>query len=153
MQFTAHLSHQKGFTLIELVIVSAIAVVLAEMLAQNFIAQMPTYRLNGAARWIAADLMTARAQAVSRVHNVTVSFPNNHAYTIWRDVDKDGVIDADEVESKDIQSTYQDVSLAATDNPMFNSRGGANTQTTITVTNASGSKLITINTAGFIKVQ
>ena len=152
MQFTAHLSNQKGFTLVELVIVTAIAVVLAELLALNFIGQMPTYRLNGAARWVAADLMAARAHAVSRILNVTVSFPNNHAYTIWRDADKDGVIDTGEAETKDIQTSYHDVTLTATDNPTFNSRGGINTPATITVTNASGSKIITVNTAGFIKI-
>ena len=153
MQFTAYLSNQKGFTLVELVIVSAIAVILAELLAQTFIAQMPTYRLNGAARWVVADLMAARAHAVARVHNVSVSFPNTHDYTIWRDVDKNGVINTGEAHTKDIQATYHDIMLSATDNPTFNPRGVTDTPTTITVTNASGSKIITVNTAGFIKVQ
>ena len=54
----------------------------------------------------------------------------------------------------DIQSEYSDVTFAVSgSNPMFNGRGTTNGSTTITVTNSSGFKTVTVSPTGNVKIN
>ncbi len=55
---------QAGFTMLELVIVSAILAIMAAIAVPNYLTYIPKARLNGAARMVMVDLMAARMNAV-----------------------------------------------------------------------------------------
>lgn len=147
--------NHRGFTLTELMIVVALMAILAAIAVPNIIAQMPKYRLNGAARQVLGDLVAARMQAVSQNNETKVFFLDNHRYMILDDDDNDGTADTGEAtQTKDIQADYYDVTFSpipGTD-PVFQPRGTASNMTII-LANSSGTKTITISTAGRVKIN
>ena len=60
------LQKQKGFTIIELLLVVAILAILGKLSMPYFTATIESYRLNGAARRVAGDLRLAQSLAVSQ---------------------------------------------------------------------------------------
>jgi type IV fimbrial biogenesis protein FimT len=146
---------QRGFTLVEMMIVVALAAILAAIAVPNIMAQMPKYRLNGAARQVLSELMAARMQAVSQNNEAKVFFLDNHRYMILDDDDNDGTADTGEAtQTKDIQTDYHDVTFNPIPgiNPVFQPRGTASNMTII-LANSSGTKTITISTAGRVKIN
>ncbi len=115
--------------------------------------QLPQYRLNGAVRQIRADLLSARAQAVKQGNEVRVFFTDSQHYDILDDDNNDGNADPGEaVESRSIREEFAGVVIESNRNPIFNPRGTASSFGTITVSNASGEKAITISITGRVKV-
>ncbi len=79
-----------GVTLLEIIFVTAILGILAELVAHNFIANTPKYRLNGAARRVAMSLMEARNRSLQQSVNTEVEFlDQGKSYSIWYDFDYD----------------------------------------------------------------
>jgi Tfp pilus assembly protein FimT len=146
-----HLRNNAGSTLLEIVLTTLIMGFLAEVVAMNLLSQMPQRRLNGATSQIAWDFMGARMKAIKLRRNVTITFVDNHTYTIWIDANKNSVTDSGEQEVKNIHTKYHDVNFTSTNNVVFNSRGASNNISTITLTNSRGSKVIVIKISGFIK--
>jgi len=145
---------QSGFTLIEMMIIIAIMGIFAGIAIPNYLSYMPKHRLNGAARQVMGDLMSARMQAVSQNNEFKVFFLNNHEYQILDDDNNDGNIDGGEwTQIKDIQSEYSDVTFSnVTADPIFRPRGTAY-GTTITLTNSAGSKYVKVATTGRVKID
>ena len=139
----------------ELVVVIAVLGILAAIAVPGFVSQMPRYRLNGAARQAMGNLMGARMKAVNLNRRVKVFFFSSHEYRICDDADKNGtVVDGEgDVETKDIQREYHDVTISSTNNPIFFPRGTATNLATVTLTNSSGSKNITISIAGRVRIN
>ena len=145
-------SANKGFTILEIVIVVTIFGIVAAIAIPNMIGQMPRYRLKGAARQIMGDLMWARMQAVSQKNEFKIFFVNDHEYKILDDDDNDGKADSGEwTEIKEIRNRYHDVSISMTANPIFFPRGSASIGT-ITVINPGGSKKVKIHLTGRVKM-
>jgi len=146
---------QSGFTLIEMMIIITILAVFAGIAVPNFLSYMPKSRLNGAARQVMGDLMGARMKAVSQNNEFKIFFSaNGHEYTILDDDDNDGTADGGELtETKDIHPEYHDVTIGFNNNPIFSPRGTATNLPTITLTNTSGSKSITISSAGRVRIN
>jgi type IV fimbrial biogenesis protein FimT len=148
---------QSGFTLIELLVGCAIFGILTAIAVPRFVAFQPGFRLNGATREIYAELMRARGLAVEQNNNYLVSIPNNHTLSILDDNDNSGAQNGGEVVTTvDIQLSYADVTFAkggGQPDPTFLPRGTTLGNTTITVTNSSGSRTISVNVTGVVKIN
>ena len=148
------IENHKGFTLVEMMIVIGTIAVITGIASLNYLSMRPGMRLNGAARQVMGDLMDARMNAVNQNNKYRVFFMNDHEYKILDDDDGDGTEDAGEQSKiKNIQSNYPGVTFSATGNPIFSSRGTADSTATITLTNSAGSKNISVNTAGRVKIN
>lgn len=148
--------NQKGFTLIELIVATAILGILAELLATVIINQMPRYRLNSATRQVTWDLMSARMKAVSDFNNLKVIFPNDHEYSVWVDTNGDDIVNNGEtvILTSDVQTKYPDVSIADP-RPLpfvFTVRGTSSLAQQVTLTNTSENRRIRVSVAGKISV-
>jgi len=144
-----------GFTLIEMMIVMAIAAIMAGIAIPSFMSMLPGMRLNGAARQVMTDLMAARMDAVKQNNEFKIFFLDNHQYKILDDDDNDGVDDSGVEMSRtvNIQDNYTGVTFSSTNNPIFSPRGTATSLPTITVQNSSGSKTVSVSIAGRVKIN
>jgi type IV fimbrial biogenesis protein FimT len=120
----------------------------------NYLAER---RLNGAARQVMSDLMSARHKAVSQSHEFKVFFNgDSHSCTILDDTDGDGTADTGEAtESRDLHPDYYDVTFTATANPVFRPRGTASgTTVTLTSSRITGvSKCVKVASTGRVKID
>ncbi len=147
-----HNHKSEGFTLLEIIIVIAIAGILAAIAVPSLVNQLPRYRLSGAARQVMGDLMWARMQAVSEKNEFRIFIIDSHRYQILDDDDNNGSVGSGEkVQVKDIRDEYPDVSISNTTNPIFFPRGSAS-MGTITLSNSSGSRKLKIHLTGRVKM-
>ena len=151
------LRDNRGFSLSEILAVTSIISILTAIAIPSFLTMQPGMRLNGAAREIFGKLMWARAQAVEENTTYSVAFPNNHTLTIINDTNGNGVADVGETtETVDIQTDYTDVTFViggSDTTPNFNGRGTTSGQTTITVSNGSGTRIVTVTATGNVKIN
>lgn len=146
---------KKGFTLVELTIVVAVMAILSAIALPNFQTYMAQQRLNGAARELFGHLASIRMQAVTMNQRVAMNIDNDHQYTLFRDDNKDGVVNSGETLSTwDIHPTYHDVVFTTAPGAVFSFYpNGAGSTGSLGLANATGSKLITISSAGRIKIN
>ena len=154
-KLSKRLSDIRGFTLAEMLVVVSILTIMSAIAMPTYLAFQPGFRLNGGAREILVKLMWARAEAVEENSTYVVTFPNNHSLNIFKDSNLNGSWDSGEwTQTIDIQLAYSDVTFSVSgSNPTFNGRGTANGSTTITVTNPSGSKTVTVSPTGNVKIS
>jgi len=147
----------RGFSLAELLTVTAIIGIVTAVAMPSFLAMQPSRRLNGASREVFGKLMWARAQAVEENITYSVTFPTNHSMTIIRDANGNGAVDTGETtESVDIQTDYSDCTFTVSGGdttPNFLGRGTTNGDTTITISNTAGSRVVTVSLTGNIKIN
>lgn len=148
---------KRGFSLAELLTVTAIIGIVTAVAMPSFLKMQPSMRLNGASREVLGKLMWARAQAVEENITYSVIFPTNHSLTIIRDANANGAADVGETtESFDIQTDYSDCTFVVSGGdttPNFLGRGTTNGDTTITVSNTAGSRVVTVSLTGNIKIN
>jgi len=147
----------RGFSLGEMLVVTAIIGIVAAVAMPSFIAMRPAMRLNGASREVFGKLMWARAQAVEENITYSVTFPTNHTMTTIRDANANGAADVGETtESVDIQTDYPDCTFSVTSGdttPNFLGRGTTNGDTVITISNTAGTRVVTVTVTGNIKIN
>lgn len=145
----------KGFSLTELIAAISVFSILAMIGVPNYRAAQPGLRLNGSARQVMSKLMWARSQAVGENALYVVSLPDNHTLKIFNDANANGIADLLEwTETIDIHANYPDVIVSLSgSNPAFNGRGTAGGNTVITVSNGGGSKTISVNPTGNVKIN
>ena len=144
----------RGFTFTELIIVLGIIGVIL-MFAQTWVvSQLPHWRLNGAARQVTSDLLGAKMKAVIERNRQRVFFQDNHRYVLLDDDNNNGKSDPGEhLIARDIQESYRDVMMTATNNPSFLPRGTASSLASITLSNSAGKRIITVSITGRVKVK
>src|SRR6266851_3948109 len=147
------ISHAAGFTLVELMVTMAIIGMVSSVTAVNMIREIPRYRLTNAASQLTWTFRGLRMRAISQHHAVKVAFTNNHVYTVWTDRNDNGMSDSGEVQTVDIHVAYPGVQLASTADPTLNPTGTVTNLPTITLTNPSGSKTLTMNILGEVTTQ
>lgn len=84
------MQNQKGFSLIELIVVMAILGIATGIAVPVYNNMKPQIRLNGAARQVMGDLMWARMQAVSQNNRYRIIFLNEYQYQILDDDNSNG---------------------------------------------------------------
>jgi len=145
---------RNGYTITELLVVLSMVAIVAGLGGGWLSSQIPAYRLNGAARLIRSDLLSARMQAVSEGNEFRVIFDEPFQYIILDDANNNGRQEADEpVESRDLREDYQGVSFDANNNPIFHPRGIASNLATISLSNAAGEKSITVSMTGRVRIR
>src|SRR5262249_1810688 len=100
-------------------------------------------------------------KAVNENGLVKVFFQDTHHYTVCAVPNKDSALGncTGTVMSRDLQSSYGNVTLNADSNPVFLSKGTAanmnpdTNKVTITLVNTSGTKNITLNSTGRAKIN
>jgi len=156
-RFSLRVRTQSGFTIAELIVWLGVFAILTAIAVPQYVAFQPGLRLNGAAREILAQLMWARAKAVEQNNNFVVLFPTNHTLLILDDKNNNGVADAGEsTKTVDIQNDYSDASFAKAGgqpDPIFYPRGTAVGATSLTVTNSSGSRIVSVSATGVVKID
>jgi prepilin-type N-terminal cleavage/methylation domain-containing protein len=87
----------RGFSLIELLVVSAIILVVAAVATPTIMRSLGTYRLGGSASDVATIVQRTRYEAVKRNTSVTCRGRQvNGLWNVWIDSDNDSNIDANE---------------------------------------------------------
>jgi len=137
-EFSKNKQWNAGLTLVELLVVVAIALVFMGIALPSFLSWLPSAQLSSAVRQIATDLQVARMRAIAQNANYTVSFASS-IYTYGSD-------------SRDITQLYPGVSIVSASNPTFSSRGTANA-VTIRLTNGTRDKWVCVKVVGRINVQ
>jgi prepilin-type N-terminal cleavage/methylation domain-containing protein len=143
------LKKKSGFTAIEMMVVIAIIFVMMSIAIPSYHYYAAQNRLKGAALQLYYDLLNARMQAIKKGAQVTVSFTNDHDYSITA---------GGQGPTKTIHPDFYDVNLSTGFNPVYNRNGTASSAGTIVITSTSSlltskSITITIKRAGGIKLN
>jgi type IV fimbrial biogenesis protein FimT len=111
--------NQKGFTIMELIVVVGVIAIVSGILIPVYFSMKPTIRINGAARQIQGDFMWAKMRAVSENNDYVIVFGSagsdlsNDTYYIYDDNDSDystnGTETGELVKTVVISDEYKDV--------------------------------------------
>ena len=132
-------TNSRGFTLAEMLVAVAIFGILSATAAPYLFAMKLRFRLDGAARQVFSEVMSARMKAINENTTYTITFPSNHTIQIVGSATR----------TVDLQTLYEGVTVsssAATIN--LSSRGTSDAASTITITNSTGSKTVTLKITG-----
>ena len=154
------MSRNRGFTLIELVIVIAILGVLAGVITPSFMAWRDRSKVKGDATELRAVFESAKLRAIKHNANAVVTFPDTTSYQAFVDSNGNGIRDAGEVI---IASITLSPGVTITNNTFsgnkmaFDSRGNADVPTgstgsLVTMTSPGGARY-NVSVTSFGRVQ
>lgn len=141
------MQNNKGFTVLELVVVLAIGVVMVAIAVGKISSGVPGHHLNGAALTLRTELNNAKTQALQDgvQYKVTVS---GNSYSFWKGTLASGAAFPSATETKNLP--YPDVSLSGGDF-IFDPRGTASSTADIVLTNEAGTRTFSVSIAGRIR--
>ena len=134
------LLNSRGFTIIELMVVTTVFAILTAIAMPQFRNVQTRFRLDGATRQVFSELMSARAKAVNENTTYTVTFPNTYTVQIVGSATR--TVNLRTLFNSDVTVS----SSAATIN--LSSRGTSDVGSTITVSNSSGSRTVSLKITG-----
>ena len=150
----------KGFTLLELVIVIAIVGIMAGVMTPSFLEWRDRSKVQGDATELRAAFESAKLRAIKHNTNVVVMFPDTTSYLVFIDTNENGARDADEDQ---IASRTLAAGVTITDNTFvgndmaFNPRGmadGPNSTGTITMTSPGGERYsVVVSSFGRVRLE
>ena len=133
----------------EMMIVIAVIGIVAAIAIPNFMSMLPGMGLNGAARQVMGDLMSARMKAVKENNNFRVNYLSNYTYAIVDDDSNQWTV------TKDIRDNYPDGVrfYHSTNNVIFYPRGNASPATLyLETSDGSEKKAVIVNITGRTKI-
>jgi prepilin-type N-terminal cleavage/methylation domain-containing protein len=134
-----------GFTVAELMATLGVFAIVAAIAVPSFLSAQPGLRLNGGAREVLGKLMWTRSKAVEQNSTYTVTFPTDHTLLITSGAWSQTI---------DLQTDYSGITLSKSgSDPTFNGRGTASGSTTITISNGSSSRTVTVSPTGNVKIS
>jgi len=139
-----------GFTVIELIVVLAVALIVMGVALPNMISWLPNYRLSSGARQVAGDLQLARMKAISQNTKYRLRFTDDNTYEFWKD---DGGW-AKESGGFDLPDGITVTNTVPFDTSEFQARGTVNAASVITLQNINSlTKQVQISIVGRVAIQ
>ena len=152
----AALKEERGFSLVETIIVVSLIAIISGFAITTLNSFLPRFRLSSAAREVLTDLMNARMQAVSKKHQMLITFPSLYQYTIIEDKDNNGALTSGEPSrTYDMHSSFGDVTVASSPSSIIFKPLGTASGATITITSVAGAgtKTVLVSLGGRVKIQ
>jgi len=144
---------QGGFSLAEMLVTIAIGGILTALAIPNFSQIRTTYRLRGATHEIFTALQRARITAIKENKRYRFSVSGS-TYSVYSDANRDRTFtDGEIVLTRDIHSTARDVSISTSATIDFATNGTAVTAGTVTLSNGSQTKTVSVSLAGRVKIN
>lgn len=149
------IKNDRGFTLGELMAALVVFAIVTAVAVPSYLSAQPGLRLNGGAREVLGKLMWARSKAVQLNTTYAVTFPSDYSMQIFNDTNANGTADAGEwSQTVDLQTDYSGITLSKSgSDPTFGGRGTAAGSTTITVSNGTNTKTVTVSATGNVKIN
>ncbi len=140
------MKNNKGFTIIEMVIVIVIMAILAAVAVPNIISWRAKSSLGGDTRTLKADFELARSRAIRDNTNMTISFnTGNNSYSITNGVDI--------ILSRNLTNTSINGTTLAGDSTTFDSRGRSSNSGIVTLSNDTGNTQVVVNMIGTVRIN
>lgn len=154
------MSRNKGFTLIELMIVIAIFGVLAGIMTPSFLAWRDRSKVSGDATELRSAFESAKLRAIKHNTNVVVIFPDTTSYQVFIDTNENGALDAGEdiILTRALAAGVTITTNTFVGNDMaFNPRGmanGPNSTGTIVMTSPGGENYqVVVSSFGRVRLE
>ncbi|MDQ6998085.1 MAG: GspH/FimT family pseudopilin [Mariprofundus sp.] len=143
---SALLDRQRGFTLLEVIIVMAIMGIVAAIGIPSFSDWREKQAVRSAAQALLAQMKQARIMAVADNRSVSINFTSS-SYTFDADTTNDNSCGLCKNELVPLSQFANNLTVSPTTRRTFSSRGTANSGR-VTLTSGGSSKIITINVVG-----
>jgi prepilin-type N-terminal cleavage/methylation domain-containing protein len=144
-----------GFTLLELLVVLAVSAVLAAITVPRYASSMARYRVNFAAKRVAADLELAAATARNASGSRTVRFQTNGTYTIdsTTDLDRRSNVYRVRLDLEPYNATRVNADFASRSFVVFDGYGTPDTDGAVWVQVGSIEKKVSLDSTGKASVE